>query len=364
MGTVLKYFHINFRFNFTHNIACSMKLSKYATLSLALCGHGALALSREDFAVHHSTMIDRHLLGGHEAASGPEAAPDEAWNPPEGAAYQPHGMGIYHYRAHDMALHHMCEVTDENGFCLDFKQSRGSCYYAGSDPHIGHAIYCDVSEVECCGYENCASKEDDNRGKKPDGEKHNYYYYAAGYMSEDRSSGKNLCCHCMAGCEMDQEGPENVFTRADPPELVGVCTYYDVSHKDCQRSDTGSDSRDNPDKESYSDDPNAIGFLRCSLPGATPGGAHPPASLGKPMIRSQSAAGMGDDAPTMAMGDDAPTEAMGDDAPTEAMGDDAPTMAAKMNSADESKFGDESIGAVAKSTVAFFMSAVAVLVAY
>merc|ERR1711865_767531 len=168
----------------------------------------------------------------------------------------------------------------------------------------------------------------------------------------------------MAGCEMDQEGPENVFTRADPPELVGVCTYYDVTHKDCQRSDTGSDSRDNPDKESYSDDPNAIGFLRCSLPGAMPAGAHPPASLGKPMIRSQSAAGMGDDAPTMAMGDDAPTEAMGDDAPTEAMGDDAPTMAAKMNSADESKVGDESIGAVAKSTVAFVMSAVAVLVAY
>jgi len=64
------------------------------------------------------------------------------------------------------------------------------------------------------------------------------------------------------------------------------------------------------------------------------------------------------------MGDDAPTEAMGDDAPTEAMGDDAPTMAAKMNSADESKVGDESIGAVAKSTVAFVMSAVAALVAY
>ncbi|MBT26831.1 MAG: hypothetical protein CML60_10625, partial [Rhodobacteraceae bacterium] len=107
------------------------------------------------------------------------------------------------------------------------------------DFDIGHAIFCDVSEVECCGYMGCA--ESDNRGKYVDGTGHSYYHYATGKVS---SSG---CCHCLAGCDHDLETKD--------VEAEGECTYYDVTNTECQRGPLESTDSD------------TVGMLKCGTNG-------------------------------------------------------------------------------------------------
>jgi hypothetical protein len=144
------------------------------------------------------------------------------------------GKGVFHTKAYADELHTTCEHDG----CLDRKVSRGSCYYAGEDFHIGHAVFCDVSEVECCGYIGCKT----NRGKFENGTSHGYYYYAPGYVS------RGTCCHCMASCDRSKE---NATAMA-----AGVCSYRDVTSKvnNCQRE---------PNKDSLLS--TTIGFLQCAV---------------------------------------------------------------------------------------------------
>ncbi len=160
-----------------------------------------------------------------------------AWhaNPGEDDDFTAFGKGIFHEKAYDDDLHTTCEAD----YCLDREESRGSCYYSGEDFHIGHAIFCDVSEVECCGYQGCSVG--DNRGKLVNGTSHGYFYYAPGYKS-----GGN-CCHCFASCDTTSE----IHSAATD----GQCKYRDVTSKlnDCQRD---------PDRESM--EKTTIGFLSCA----------------------------------------------------------------------------------------------------
>ena len=161
-------------------------------------------------------------------------APTWHANPGEDDDFTAFGKGVFHEKAYDDELHTTCEAD----YCLDREESRGSCYYAGEDFHIGHAVFCDVSEVECCGYQGCSDKS--NRGKFSNGTSHGYYHYAAGY----KSGG---CCHCMASCNLETEN----HTSA----IGGQCKYRDVNSKvnDCQRD---------PDRDSM--EANTIGFLTCA----------------------------------------------------------------------------------------------------
>jgi len=69
-----------------------------------------------------------------------------------------YGKDIYYDKVNEHGLLSKC--THE--YCLDRKTSRGSCYYMGPDtqikPYIGHAVFCDVSEEECCGYLGCSAE--------------------------------------------------------------------------------------------------------------------------------------------------------------------------------------------------------------
>jgi len=148
-----------------------------------------------------------------------------------------HGKCVYWERADDLALHAACPPEAE--WCLDFDESRGSCYYSLEDFHIGHAVFCDVSEIECCGYADCGSSE--NRGKFQNGTESGHYWYAPGYVS-----GMSGCCHCHESCDFSAE------TATDPT----TCTYFDVTSSSCQR---------NPDIDSVNRD--TIGYLKCPVPG-------------------------------------------------------------------------------------------------
>jgi len=150
-----------------------------------------------------------------------------------------HGKCVYWERTHDLDLHAPC--PESAGWCKDFSESRGSCYYSLEDFHIGHAVFCDVSEIECCGYPDCSSRDLGNRGKFQNGTTSGHYWYPPGYVS-----GMGGCCHCHSSCDHSLE------TKEDP----SMCTYYDVTSTSCQR---------NPDFESAGYD--TIGFLKCSVPG-------------------------------------------------------------------------------------------------
>jgi hypothetical protein len=78
--------------------------------------------------------------------------------------------------------------------CYDSHTSRGSCYDAHQDQSFDHAIACDVSEEECCGYEGCGDGDAGNRGKWPNGTVHGFYWYPPGYVGYVSSS--ESCCHC------------------------------------------------------------------------------------------------------------------------------------------------------------------------
>lgn len=169
-------------------------------------------------------------------------APMAHANPGLDADFEPFGKGVYHDRQYDEDLHLACE-TDADGFCLDRSESVGSCYYGGEDFHVGHAVFCDVTEVECCGYIGCSAGE--NRGKFANGTSHSYYWYAPGY----RSSRDN-CCHCAASCDITESDRLRAAAGTE-----GMCTYYDVTTPDCQRA-TDMDSIEST----------TIGFLKCAMP--------------------------------------------------------------------------------------------------
>lgn len=164
-------------------------------------------------------------------------APSAHANPGQDDDFTAFGKGVFHDKAYDDELHKPCKEAH----CLDRKTSRGSCYYAGEDFHIGHAVFCDVSEEECCGYVGCKDKK--NRGKFANGTSHGYYYYAPGYVSG------GACCHCLAGCDRTRENATKA-TRTG-----GVCKYRDVTTDTCQRDE---------DKDSMKTD--TIGFLQCAFP--------------------------------------------------------------------------------------------------
>ena len=158
-------------------------------------------------------------------------APDHA-NPGTEDDFQAFGKGVWYDRAHNPKLNSKCEAET---YCLDAPApSRGSCYYQAEDFHVGFNTYCDVGEVECCGYEGCGKR--DGYHKEPSTEFHGYFWFPPGYKS---GSG---CCYCMGGCDMSAQDAES-------------CRYFDVTHRDCQRGD--------PD--SLAD--NTIGHESCKIPG-------------------------------------------------------------------------------------------------
>jgi len=173
-------------------------------------------------------------------------APDHTHMPGPDDDFEAFGKGVYHDRAYAHDLHTPC---NSETFCVDRPVSRGSCYYAGEDFQIGHAVICDVPEVECCGYTGCTARA--NRGKYLDGttqthsfhlgltQSHSYYWYPPGYLS----GGK--CCHCMASCDLLSQHTE-------------TCKYRDVTTKDCQRTE---------DPMSFEED--QIGHQMCAVPGST-----------------------------------------------------------------------------------------------
>ena len=122
------------------------------------------------------------------------------------------GKDIYYDKVNEQGLLTSCT----HDYCLDRKTSRGSCYYMGRhaqvNPYVGHSVFCDVSEEECCGYVGCSSND-------------GYYWYAAGWVSKAHSTGLATCCHCMASCDHSKEQEE-------------ACSYYDVTTSDCQRNST------------------------------------------------------------------------------------------------------------------------------
>jgi len=164
-------------------------------------------------------------------------APAAHANPGNDDDFTAFGKGVFHTKAYDDELHTPCK----SGTCLDRKESRGSCYYSGEDFHIGHAVFCDVSEEECCGYFGCSSR--DNRAKFLNGTAHGYYWYAPGYLS------RGACCHCLAGCDRSKENE----TLASG----GVCKYRDITSDDCQRNEKKDDM-------SY----DSVGFLSCPFAAA------------------------------------------------------------------------------------------------
>lgn len=183
-------------------------------------------------------------------------APDHT-KPHDGADWKAFGKGVYYQRALDHKLHEKCE-SDE--YCLDFPKSQGSCYFAGEDEHIGHAVFCDVTEEQCCGWVGCSKgwyNETSGkymRGRFANGTVHMYYFYQPGYMSSVsyRDPSKGKCCHCKASCDHSAETAE-----------AGTCEYRDVTTKDCQRDETTPTSAFETDQSANTKSP---GFLKCLLP--------------------------------------------------------------------------------------------------
>lgn len=169
-------------------------------------------------------------------------APDIAANATAG--HEAFGKGVYHDRQYDAQLHTACE----DDVCLDRNASRGSCYYAGEDFHIGHAVFCDVTEVECCGYVNCSSAEQGNRGKFQNGTSHDYYWYAPGFIS-----GQSGCCHCAASCDFAAQDAAKAESGNED-----ACEYRDVSSPECQRAPSP-----------WSLEYDTIGYLKCPFPEGT-----------------------------------------------------------------------------------------------
>jgi len=159
-------------------------------------------------------------------------APNHA-NPGTEDDFQAFGKGVFYERAHNPKLNSKCEADT---YCLDAPApSKGSCYYQSEDFHIGWNTYCDVGEVECCGYEGCGKR--DGYHKEPSTEFHGYFWFPPGY----KASGSG-CCYCMAGCDMSQQETDS-------------CAYLDVTTSDCQRTD--------PDGLGEK----SIGQLSCFIPG-------------------------------------------------------------------------------------------------
>lgn len=169
------------------------------------------------------------------------APPHGHTSPGPDDAFVQFGKGVYHAEVVAMDLHTACPAGMT---CIDREydglgqDAEGSCYYSGEDMHIGHAVVCGVSEVQCCGFAGC-------RGALPDGTAHgarvegggSYYWYSKGFMSS--MSG---CCHCLEGCDEDQQTPRS-----------GACKHYDVTTEVCQRHEDW-DSEDEYD---------TIGRLTC-----------------------------------------------------------------------------------------------------
>lgn len=163
------------------------------------------------------------------------------------------GKAVFYERALDDELTSECQ---SNTFCLDRAVSRGSCYHSDSDDtHIGNAILCDVSETECCGYEGCG--DPDNRGNHPNGDPHNYYWYATGFRSgfSPFAGSAGGCCHCAAGCDFVEQDAERTARN-----VTGSCIYRDITSTVCQRA------TDQSRPEEQSED-RRIGHLRCPIPG-------------------------------------------------------------------------------------------------
>jgi len=181
--------------------------------------------------------VEPHYADNHE----------EHANPGDGDDWEAFGKDVYHDKAYDNLLHSVCE---SDTICVDYEVSLGSCYFAGEDFDVGHAVFCDVSEVECCGYMGCAA--DDNRGKYTDGTSHSYYHYVTGYVS-----GSSGCCHCFAGCDHDLE------TR--DLDADGQCTYLDVTLPVGSESAPDGCNRGPMD----STEMDTIGYLKCGTDGFT-----------------------------------------------------------------------------------------------
>lgn len=162
------------------------------------------------------------------------------------------GKSVFYQRALDDDLTSECA---SNTFCLDRAVSRGSCYHSDSDDtHIGNAVLCDVSEVECCGYEGCG--DPDNRGNHPNGDAHNYYWYATGYRAgfSPFAGAAGGCCHCAAGCDFAEQE-----AAREERNVTGSCIYRDVTSTACQRATDQARPEDGEDRR--------IGHLRCPIPG-------------------------------------------------------------------------------------------------
>jgi len=158
-------------------------------------------------------------------------APDHS-KPGSEDDFQAFGKGVWYHRAHDVALNKACEAET---YCLDRPApSKGSCYYQSEDYHIGWNTFCDVGEVECCGFEGCGKR--DGYHKEPSTDFHGYFWFPPGH------TGPSGCCYCMAGCDMSKQD-------------IGGCAYHDVTERNCQRSE--------PDGLGYG----AIGGLTCKIPG-------------------------------------------------------------------------------------------------
>merc|ERR1711990_767188 len=177
----------------TELVAMRSKGSQDFKMTFQVPGTYYLSTSKEG-ACAAGQKLEVIIKGAKKAETNPTSSAlifAPAWhaNPGEDDDFTAFGKGIFHEKAYDDDLHTTCEAD----YCLDREESRGSCYYSGEDFHIGRAIFCDVSEVECCGYQGCSVG--DNRGKLVNGTSHGYFYYAPGYKS-----GGN-CCHCFAGTD-------------------------------------------------------------------------------------------------------------------------------------------------------------------
>lgn len=156
-------------------------------------------------------------------------APDHA-NPGSEDDFQAFGKGVYFQKAYDNKLNEKCTADT---WCLDTPTSKGSCYYMAEDYHMGWSTFCDVSEIECCGYTGCGDREGQHKGSD---EFHGYFWQAPGFRS------KSGCCYCAASCDMSTQD--------------SMCSYNDVTHSGCQRTM----ARDGLDD-------NTIGDLVCKIPG-------------------------------------------------------------------------------------------------
>ena len=155
-------------------------------------------------------------------------APDHA-NPSSEDSFQAFGKGVYFQKAYDKKLNEKCTADT---WCLDTPTSKGSCYYQAEDYHMGWSQFCDVSEIDCCGYTGCGDREGQHKGSE---EFHGYFWYGPG------TKGPTGCCYCAAGCDLEKQDKR--------------CRYTDVTHSTCQRTEARDGLTDN-----------TIGDLSCMIP--------------------------------------------------------------------------------------------------